>query len=363
MLCYNIALRNKFIIILKGIINTMKYKNLIKVPLLLTLALSSYVVNAEVSISGSYQFHYIDQDVGDAAVTGASNDYFQNDSKMNITFSKKTESGIDITMNTALRSNVTGASEDDLTADGHSLTLEGDFGYIGLGATAGIGDELTPTAADLIGPGSTDSKAPQFYSSTGSLTSQQASLINIIDNENNITYKVSPVTGLTVGVSYKDAGSGSSANDDETVFAGAYEFTSGDVSGTFAYASNSIDGATVGATGLNSSAMGITIATGPLTFIYADAEDDQSASVKTEATDFGVSYNFSDSLILAVAQTEIKESSGGETLDVTSVSSKYTIANGLDVYITYHDYDYKNGSSGATSDDGSATILSIEATF
>ena len=340
----------------------MKYKNLIKVPLLLTLALSSYVVNAEVSISGSYQFHYIDQDVGDAAVTGASNDYFQNDQKINLTFSNKTESGIDITMNQTLRSNGTGASG-TVESDGHSLTLEGDFGYIGLGATAGIGDELTPTAADLIGPGSTDSKSPQFYSSTGSLTSQQASLINIIDNENNITYKVSPVTGLTVGVSYKDAGSGSSANDDETVFAGAYEFTSGDVSGTFAYASNSIDGATVGATGLDSSAMGITIATGPLTFIYADAEDDQSASVKTEATDFGVSYNVRDSLTLAVAQTEIKESSGGETLDVTSISSKYTIANGLDAYITYHDYDYKNGSSGATSDDGSATIFSIEATF
>jgi hypothetical protein len=363
MLCYNIALCNIFILILKGIINTMKFKNLIKAPLLLTLALSSYVVNAEVSISGSYEFHFIDQAPGDAAITGASNDYFQNDQKINLTFSNKTDSGIDITMNQTLRANTTGANDVNVTSDGHSLTLEGGFGYIGLGANAGIGDELTPTAADLIGPGSTDGKAPQFYSSTGSLTSQQASLINFVDNDNNITYKVSPMTGLTVGVSYTDAGSGTTSNNDETVFACSYEFTSGDVSGTLAFASNSIDGNTSGATDLDSSAMGITIVTGPLTFIYADAEDDQSASVKTEATDFGISYNVSDSLTLAVAQTEIKESSGGETLDVTSLSSKYTIANGLDAYITYHDYDYKNGSSGATSDDGSATIFSIEATF
>ena len=71
----------------------------------------------------------------------------------------------------------------------------------------------------------------------------------------------------------------------------------------------------------------------------------------------------SDELTLAVAGTEVTESSGGETLDVTSVAAKYTIANGLDSYLTYHDYDYGAGNSGATADDGSATLFSLEATF
>lgn len=341
----------------------MKHKYLINIPLMIVIASIANIAKSEVSISGSYQFNIIEQDVGDAAVNGASNNYFHNDQKIDFTFSNKTDSGININMHQTFRANTTGENDVNVTSDGHSLTLEGGFGYIGLGANAGIGDELTPTAADLIGPGSTDGKAPQFYSSTGSLTSQQASLINIIDNDNNITYKISPMTGLTVGVSYTDAGSGVTSNNDETVFAGTYEITSGDVSTTFAIASNAIDGATNATTDLDSSAMGITITTGPLTFIYADAEDDQSATVKTKATDFGVSYTIRDSITLAASQTEIKESTGGETLDVTSVSAKYVIADGLDAYVTYHDYDYAAGTSGATSDDGSATIFTIEASF
>jgi len=68
-------------------------------------------------------------------------------------------------------------------------------------------------------------------------------------------------------------------------------------------------------------------------------------------------------LTLAAVQTEVTENTGGETLDVTSVSATYTIASGLTAYLTYHDYDYDNGSSAASDDDGSATMLSIKATF
>ena len=62
-------------------------------------------------------------------------------------------------------------------------------------------------------------------------------------------------------------------------------------------------------------------------------------------------------------ETLENESTGGETLAVTSVSAKYTIVSGLDAYLTYSDYDYEVGTSGATADDGSVTILSLEATF
>ena len=48
---------------------------------------------------------------------------------------------------------------------------------------------------------------------------------------------------------------------------------------------------------------------------------------------------------------------------ITSVAAKYTIVNGLDAYLTYHDYDYAAGTSGATADDGSATMFSLEANF
>ena len=312
----------------------------------------------KVDLTGSMQFHYVAKDPG-TAVSGASNDYFHNDSKVELGFSNKTDTGLTISMFQTLRTN----NNTDVDSDGSYITIEGGFGYLGLGNSGGVGDELTPTAADLIGPGSTDAKAPQFYSSTGSLTSQQASLINIIDNENNITFKLPSMGGLTLGVSYKDAGDDASANADETVIAGSYEMTSGNVTGTLAYANNTINGASAGDGSTNSTSLGLTLSSGPITVIIAQAEDDQSTSITTEVNDYGLSYKVDDSLTLAFAGTEVTESSGSEGLDITSVSAKYTIANGLDSYITYHDYDYQAGTSGATSDDGSTIIVSLEATF
>ncbi len=326
-----------------------------------SLSFLSAATLADVSLSGSTQFHYVNQDPG-SSTSGASNDYFDSESVVDFIFTNKLDSGLTIQMNQTLKSRNQNTTS-TFGSDGANVSIQGGFGTITLGEQAGIGDSLSPTAADLIGPGSTDAKAPSFYSSSGSLTSQQASLINIIDTENSITYTLPKIGGLTLGASYKDAGSGTSNNDDETVLAGSYEFTSGDVSGSIVYANNSIDGATTGAGGLNSTSLGLTITSGPISAIIAQAEDDQSTSIHTEVNDYGISYAVSDELTIAVTGTEVTESSGGETLDVTSVAVKYTIANGLDSYLTYHDYDYGAGNSGATADDGSATLFSLEATF
>ncbi|MDC3116888.1 porin, partial [Alphaproteobacteria bacterium] len=325
------------------------------------LTLSNTLAIADVSLGGSMQWHYISQDPG-TITNGASNDYMHSDNKVDITFTNKTDSGLTISMFQTIRSNGTEAVS-TAVSDGNSFLLEGGFGSVSFGNTGGIGDSLSPTAADLIGPGSTDGKAPTFYSSSGSLTSQQASLINIIDAENNITYTLPSIGGLTLGASYKDAGSGSSANDDETVVAGSYEFTSGEVTGSIVYANNSIEGATAGAGSTNSTSLGLSVTSGPISVIVAQAEDDQSTTISTEVNDYGISYAVDDELTLAVAGTEVEESSGGETLNVTSLSVKYAITSGLDAYLTYHDYDYAAGTSGGTADDGAATMFALEATF
>lgn len=327
-----------------------------------TLSLISSSTVAEVSIGGSMQWHYISQDPA-SSTNGASNDYFHSDNKVDLTFTNQTDFGLKIEMNQTIRTNSGNNNNSTADSDGTNISIEGDFGTISFGVQGGIGDSLSPTAADLIGPGSTDGKAPTFYSSTGSLTSQQASLVNIIDTENSITYTLPKVGGLTLGASYKDAGDDANSNDNETVLAGSYEFTSGDVSGTIAYAHNTIDGTTAGASGLNSTSVGLTITSGPISVIIAQAEDDQSSSIQTEVNDYGISYAVNDQLSLAVAGTEVTESSGGETLDIYSVAAQYAITDGLDAYLTYHDYDYASGTSGATSDDGSAILLSLEATF
>ena len=340
----------------------MKNKLLSTTALIGLVSFISSPVLADVSITGGMEFTYTSQDKGDAAVNGASDDYFSSDQEVLLAFTKKTDSGLTIGMYADLESSGTEAVS-SLNSDENYITIEGGFGYLQLGNKDGVGEQFTPTASDLIGPDVTDDNAPQFYSSTGSLGTQQASLINTIGDENNITYILPSIGGLTVGASFKDAGDGASENAYETVVAAKYEFESGAVKGSLHYANNSISGATSGASSTNSSAMGITLSSGPVTFIYAHAEDDQSTTIETEADDYGISYQVNDALTLAVTGTEITESTGGESLDVTSVALSYNITSGLDAYLTYHDYDYKAGTSGATSDDGSATAITLAATF
>ena len=340
----------------------MKNKLLSTTALIGLVSFISSPVLADVSITGGMEFTYTSQDKGDAAVNGATDDYFSSDQEVLLAFTKKTDSGLTIGMYADLESSGTEAVS-SLNSDENYITIEGGFGYLQLGNKDGVGEQFTPTASDLIGPDGTDDNAPQFYSSTGSLGTQQASLINTIGDENNITYILPSIGGLTVGASFKDAGDGATENADETVIAAKYEFESGAVKGSLHYANNSISGATSGASSTNSSAMGITLSSGPVTFIYAHAEDDQSTTIETEADDYGISYQVNDALTLAVTGTEITESTGGESLDVTSVALSYNITSGLDAYLTYHDYDYKAGTSGATSDDGSVTAIKLAATF
>jgi hypothetical protein len=340
----------------------MKNKLLSTTALIGLVSFISSPVLADVSITGGMEFTYTSQDKGDAAVNGASDDYFSSDQEVLLAFTKKTDSGLTIGMYADLESSGTEAVS-SLNSDENYITIEGGFGYLQLGNKDGVGEQFTPTASDLIGPDGTDDNAPQFYSSTGSLGTQQASLINTIGDENNITYILPSIGGLTVGASFKDAGDGATENADETVIAAKYEFESGAVKGSLHYANNSISGATAGAGSINSSAMGLTLSSGPVTFIYASAKDDQSTTIETEANDYGISYQVNDALTLAVTGTEITESTGGESLDVTSVALSYNITSGLDAYLTYHDYDYKAGTSGATSDDGSATAITLAATF
>ena len=99
------------------------------------------------------------------------------------------------------------------------------------------------------------------------------------------------------------------------------------------------------------------------TAIIAKAESDVTTAITTNITDYGIQYNVGNGLTLAAVGTQIDENTGGETSDITSVSAKYTIAAGLDAYLTYHDYDYEAGTSGDTDDDGSVTYLTLKASF
>ena len=332
--------------------------------------------NADVSITGDYTFSYQDYDTG-LTVNNLSGDRFRNTGHIKFDFSNKTDSGLDIGMKTVLHfDGDQNADADQNIMDEHALYINGGFGKLQLGSDDGIGDQLTRSASDLIGKDALNSgETNSFHTGAtanyagntgGNLRDDNADLPgDDIDDEANITYTLPKMGGLTAGVSYRDGGTGTDENDDKTEIAAKYEFTSGDVSGSLHYGTLTFDQSGSTTTfDRDASSMGIDVSMGPIRAVYATAQiDTTTANVETEISDFGVQYKVNDGLTLAAVQTEVTENTGGEKLDVTSVSATYTIASGLTAYITYHDYDYENGTSAATDDDGSATMFSIKATF
>jgi hypothetical protein len=309
------------------------------------------------------EWTYESRDPGTAGTsTGASNDDFSSDTNIKLSFENKTDSGLTI----GLVYDMESVSDDNANAndaDENYMYIKGGFGTIMLGQNDGAGDQLTRTASDLVGPDAASDNGGGF-TGAGNLADDNADLVNDIGDENNITYMLPAMGGLSVGVSYKDAGDTTAANADETVVGVKYAFTSGAVKGSLHYGNNSIGGATAGAGSKNSDTMGLDLSSGPFRAVIAKATSDVTTAIQTEITDYGVQYNLGNGITLAAVGTQIEENTGGETSDITTVSVKYNVASGLDAYLTYHDYDYEDGTTGTTADDdGSVTFLTIKATF
>jgi hypothetical protein len=323
--------------------------------------LSANAVLASPSISGAMEWTYEDRDSG-IATTGASENDFSSDTNVKLTFENKTDSGLTI----GLVYDIESVADDDASAAGadeNYMYIKGGFGTIMLGQNDGAGDQLTRTASDLVGPDALSDNGGGM-TGAGNLADDNADLVNDIGDENNITYMMPAMGGLSLGASYKDAGDAAGANADETVVAAKYAFTSGNVKASIHYGNNTISGASVGDGGMNSSSMGVDVASGPFRAVMAKAESDVTTAVTTEITDYGVQYNMGNGITLALVGTQVEENTGGESSDITTFSIKYNVASGLDAYLTYHDYDYEDGTTATAADnDGSVTFLTVKATF
>ena len=337
-------------------------KLLLTTTALMTAATLSTAALAEpvVSITGAMEFTYENVDSA-TKVTGASNDDFSSDQNVVIKFENKTDSGLTIGM----VQNIESIGDDKVSAaasDENYMYIKGGFGTIEIGNNDGAGDQLTRTASDLVGPDALSDNGGGMTGS-GNLKDDNADLILDINDQNNITYIMNSMSGLTLGASYMDAGDTSSANGDITTIGAKYAFTSGAVKGSIHYGSSNTGGASAGDSSLNSDSMGIDISSGPFRAVLAVASADVTGAITTDVTDYGVQYNLGNGITLAAVGTQIEENTGGETSDITTVSVKYNVASGLNAYLTYHDYDYAPGTSGGTADDGSKTLVTLVSKF
>jgi len=349
-------------------------KLLLSTTALITAATLSSAAFADVSITGAMEFTYQNSDISTAAATsGASNDDFSIDQNISITFTSKTDTGLEIGMISNMQGagDAEAASADGFTQDEAYIYVKGGFGEVTLGQRDGAGDRLTVSAGDLMAAdGTTDGGSGM--NGAGNLATDNADLysgsyattLSKDDADlNKITYMLPTMGGVSLGVSYSDAGNGAAYNDDITQIGASYAFESGAVKGSLHYGNQNVGGVNAGDPSLNASSVGAKISSGPITAIVARASIDVSSSVTTTVTDYGLSYNLGNGFTVAAAGTQVDENTGGETADITSIQVKYNIASGLDAFLTYHDYDYATGSFAGTSDDGAVTYLTLKASF
>jgi hypothetical protein len=324
-------------------------KYLLSTSAIAGVSLMSSLALADVSIGGYVEFQYnsTDSDItaNDGTATGS-------DAEVSITFTNKTDSGLDITYNSQIDTDSAGGSIDQ-----HSLTIAGGFGTLVMGIADGAEDKyaVNPGAvtqeesngATLTNTASTT----RIGSSTGAAQDGDAS---------KISYHMPPMGGLTAGISTRTTQAGGA---DMTSMGANYALEAAGAAVTLGYSAATTEGA---AKDTDSSSMGMTVVTNGFTIMVAQSSFEATGEDYTTDS-MGIGYTLANGVALGAftvkSQDDIDVS---EEYSATHYEMAYTIASGLTAVLTVSDFDYENGTSAdaATVDEnGTITSFNIKASF
>ena len=317
---------------------------------------------ADVSISGYTEFVYQSRSSNVAASDGTSMD---SDSEIKISFSNKTDSGLDIAMVTEIMtdsgdtSSAAGVANGGVIDESH-ISIAGGFGKIVLGGQDGAADNYGIDAEDVV-----DEEIQATGTDTLALLDTDVEATDV-DN-NKITYHLPAMGGLTGGISFSDDGTDSTTGDQDSVGIGAqYTMEAGGASITIGGATYSQEQVS-GTVDVESQNMGVSIVSGDITLKVAQATY-EATNADEEANGVGIKFNVSDSMSIAAYTVKVEDSTGttDEEYANTGAEVTYNVASGLTAYLNISDYDYKTGTgtgAGTTADSGTASKLTIKATF
>jgi hypothetical protein len=315
--------------------------------------LSANVALADVSISGYYEWRYESRSSNTAATDGTQ---FASDSEIKFVFSNKLDNGLDVSMKTEiLNDGPNDAGTADSAVQESAIYISGGFGKLQLGSDDGINDGSIPIAAnDLI------SEEMYSVSSGNNLGISDGDMANLGGNNNGVAYYMPAMGGLTAGVSFKD--SGEVGASDTTDYGIGYSMEAAGASVYLSYATGTTENATQD---IDSSAIGVKVATGDITFVVSQAQY-EAENDDEQGTSAAVKFNVSDGLTLAAYTGEVEDDISGEEYSNSGAELIYTIGAGLRAIVTVEDYDYKTGSgsgAGTTADSGTHSKLTMKATF
>ena len=302
---------------------------------------------ADVAVSGYYEWRYESRSSNTTALDGTQ---FASDSEIKFVFSNKTDSGLDVSMKQEFTSD-----GGDSTVQESALYISGGFGKIQLGSDDGINDGSIPIAAnDLI------SEEMYSVSSGNNLGISDGDMANLGGNNNGVAYYMPAMGGLTAGVSFKD--SGEVGASDTTDYGIGYSMEASGASVYLSYATGTTENATQD---IDSSAIGVKVATGDITLVVSQAQY-EAENDDEQGTSAAVKFNVNDGLTLAAYTGEVEDDISGEEYSNSGAELIYTIGAGLRAIVTVEDYDYKTGSgsgAGTVADSGTHSKLTMKATF
>jgi len=305
--------------------------------------LSANVAVADVSISGAFEWRYnsISSDItandGTSTVT---------DSEIHFKFSNKTDSGLTVGMTTEMF-----ADGGDSDIEESYLHISGGFGKVVLGTDDGVGDYYGVAASDLPG------EEIFQIGTSASIAVKNADYSNLSSNSQVMSYHLPAMGGLTGGISYENSGATGATDSTEIAFkytmdAGGANITLGGATGTTEAASQDED----------TQVIGVKVTSGNITVAASQSTHEASGSDE-ESNGFAAQVKVSDAMTLTVHTTETDDSSTSEEYTNSGVEVKYSIASGLTAFLNVEDYDYKVGTSGGNADSGTASKLTIQASF
>ena len=304
---------------------------------------------ADVSISGYYEWRYESRS---SNVTTSDGTTFGSDSEVAIKFSNKTDAGLDVGLKLELETDAGNSVVQE-----SAITISGGFGTLQLGGDDGINDGSIPVAAlDLIGE-------EMFYTSGASAATDTAlgikngDMANLAGNDNKVAYYLPAMGGLKVGVSHTNKSA--AGNADTTDYGASYSMSAGGASITIAGATGTTENTTQD---IDSQVLGVKVVQGNISAIISQSEYEASSNDE-QSTAAAISFKVSDAMTIGVFTAETEDDSTSEEYTNTGAELNYKIASGLNAIINVEDTDYKAGTTGKTADSGTASKLTIKATF
>jgi len=299
--------------------------------------------SADITLGGSASYNYItNSGTGGSGTAGPANAESRDMSTTvdaNIAMSSSLDNGMTLDGLVSL---------DEGGVDDSGWSISGDFGKIAFGGTAN--DGFGTTATGLTADEGITLSATDGAATPAALDIPYKTVHNDFVPHSNVSLTLPAVSGFTLGLGMTD---GATNAADGTQWGVTYAMDAGSMDVTVAYAS-----ASAGSGSANDvSSAGVTVVAGDMTVVVARNEIDTY-----EASSVGASYKVSDALtVQAYTGTTEKSDTAAYEVKDTGIGLTYTVTTGLTISVTNNDFTGKGGEAGAQ--DGSRTVIALDATF